>query len=39
MERYKFDAASKTLIITAGYAKKMQDTQKENSVRTSYTIH
>lgn len=25
MERYKFDAASRTLTITAGYAKKMQD--------------
>ena len=25
MEHYKFDAASKTLIITAGYAKAMQD--------------
>lgn len=25
MERYKFDAASKTLTITAGYAKKLND--------------
>jgi len=29
MERYKFDAASKTLIITAGYAKKMQDMESD----------
>lgn len=25
MERYKFDAASRTLTITAGYAKKLND--------------
>lgn len=29
MERYKFDAASKTLTITAGYAKKMQDMESD----------
>ena len=29
MERYKFNAASKTLIITAGYAKKMQDMESD----------
>lgn len=29
MERYKFDAASKTLTITAAYAKKLNDTDSD----------
>lgn len=29
MERFKFDAANKTLIITEGYSKKLQDMESE----------